>query len=263
MLTDSHAHLDFPEFDSDRAMLVQQMQQVGVRDVLLPGVAPEYWPRQITLAGSYRWRYALGIHPWYCPDNIPEAIARLAQQVATAKHDPLWVGIGECGLDKPIAQLPDGHARKVSWQRQIALLTPQLALAQGMQRPLILHAVRCHEPMQQLLGQHPGCYGVIHGFSGSYEVAINYWRMGFRLGIGGLLLNSRAKKLRHAVMQLPAEALLVETDAPAMAPAERANTRNTPLLLPEVVAEMARLRNQGNVQLSEQLQHNFHQLFEP
>ncbi|MDF0532748.1 TatD family hydrolase [Shewanella sp. A32] len=262
MLTDSHAHFDAPEFDADREQLFLEMRQSGISGALIPGISPANWARQRQIAIEYQCDYALGIHPWYCPPDIPAAVALLEQQLQQHLSDPFLVAIGECGLDKPRAQLADDDARRVDWAQQVALLTPQLALAQKYQMPVVLHAVRCHHEMQAILQQFPNCHGVIHGFSGSYEVALKYWQMGFRLGIGGLLLDSSAKKLRSAVKRLPLTALLAETDAPSMTPVTAKDRRNTPLTLLPVVAEIAILQGTSNVLVSEQLENNFVQLFE-
>ncbi|MCL1074191.1 TatD family hydrolase [Shewanella dokdonensis] len=262
MLTDSHAHLDAAEFDTDRQQLFCDMQQSGIDRALIPGVSPADWAKQQRIAAAFHCPYALGIHPWYCPADIPAAVCQLAEQLQQHLAEPLLVAVGECGLDKPRANFPEDDARRVGWEQQVALLEPQLALAVQYQLPVILHAVRCHAELQAILQKYPGCYGVIHGFSGSYEVAMRYWQLGFRLGIGGLLLDASAKKLRGAVKRLPLAALLVETDAPSMTPVTLRPARNTPLTLLAVVAEIALLQEKTAVLVSEQLERNFIQLFE-
>lgn len=262
MLTDSHAHLDAIEFDGDREQLFLEMQQAGISGALIPGVSPADWAKQQQIAAAFQCPYALGIHPWYCPTDIPAAVALLDRQLQQHLADPLLVAVGECGLDKPRAKFAEDDVRRVAWEQQMVLLDAQLALAVKYQLPVVLHAVHCHAAMQALLQKYPSCHGVIHGFSGSYEVAMQYWQMGFRLGIGGLLLEASAKKLRSAVKRLPLPALLVETDAPAMAPAALRPARNTPLTILAVVAEIAILQGKTAVLVSEQLQNNFVQLFE-
>ncbi|QSX34529.1 TatD family hydrolase [Shewanella avicenniae] len=261
-LTDSHAHLDLAEFAADRAELWQQMQQQGISRLILPGIAPEQWPSMQAIAAQYQWQYALGIHPWYLPDDQTAAIAQLNQQLQQAQGDPLLIAVGECGLDKLRAKRMQ-HSDEHNWHRQLSLFTAQLALAQQFSLPLIVHAVQCHGDMLQILQQERlRRGGVIHGFSGSIEVALQYWQLGFRVGIGGLVLNPEAKKLRDAVAQLPVAAILLETDSPDMAPKCLDGARNTPLTLTAVVAEVAKLTNLSVVQLAEQLELNRVQLFE-
>ncbi|KFZ36980.1 hypothetical protein HR45_13110 [Shewanella mangrovi] len=262
-MTDTHAHLDFVDFDPDRDDLFQSMRSQGIGNVILPGVEPAQWPRMLTIAQQFGWRYALGIHPWYLPTSDVEALEQLEQLLQQYHADKALVAVGECGLDKLRAKRMAEQGDAKHWQRQRRLFEQQLGLAEKFSLPLIVHAVQCHGEMLPLLqrAQHRQG-GVIHGFSGSFEVALQYWQLGFRLGIGGLLLNPAAKKLRAAAAKLPVAALLVETDSPDMTPINAPFSRNTPLTLLAVVAELAHLRNLSVVQLSEQLEANCVQLFE-
>ncbi|MCL1037209.1 TatD family hydrolase [Shewanella submarina] len=252
MLIDTHAHLDFSEFDNDREQLLVQMADVGIKGAILPAVSLDNWSRVQQLSHRYGLFYGLGVHPWWMDaENLPIHIQALQQALNEASTDPRLVAIGETGLD---------GLKGPELAVQLEYLTQHLALAREFDLPLILHCVKATEPLLQTIKQFPGVRGVIHGFGGSLESARQFADKGFKIGIGGLVLNPNAKKLRHCVTNLPLELLLPETDSPAMAP--KGVTRNTPLTLLQVVEEIARLRECCVVSLKEQLAGNVTQLFE-
>ncbi|MCH1925085.1 TatD family hydrolase [Shewanella sp. C32] len=264
-MLDSHAHLDFAVFDHDRDALLAQMRQHGISGCILPGVSPAQWPMLRAIANQYHLPFALGIHPWYLPESLDYAITALEQALEQAQHadGAKLVAIGECGLDKLRAKRMAEQGEPQHWTYQLTLFERQLQLAERYQLPLIIHAVQCHGIMLEQLAKYDlPRGGVIHGFSGSVAIAQQYWHSGWRLGIGGLLLNPQAKKLRAVVEQLPLAALLVETDAPDMTPVTSDEPRNTPLTILAVVAEIARLRKLSVVQVTEQLSKNAVQLFD-
>ncbi|GHB09394.1 hydrolase TatD family protein [Shewanella indica] len=265
MIFDSHAHLDFSEFDHDRQALIAAMKAAGIGGAIIPGVSREHWSKQKAIAHQLQLPYTLGIHPWYCPKTLIEcdqSLAALRTELITA-NDSLMVGIGECGLDKPKAELAPDNPAHAPWNLQYRVLDGQLALASELKLPLILHSVKTHNELLGMLKQYSlPRGGVVHAFNGSYETAIAYLELGFKLGIGGLLLNKNAKKLRDTVSKLPLDALLIETDSPSMAPHFLPEKRNTPLTLVQIIAEMANLQKNSNVLISEHLQQNLMQLFE-
>ncbi len=123
------------------------------------------------------------------------------------------------------------------------MLEHQLALAKSLNLPVILHAVKAHSELIALLKMFKLARGgVIHGFYGSLEVAQEYVKLGYKLGIGGLILNKDAKKLKTCVTNISLNSLIIETDSPAMSPKDLAETRNTPLILPSIIEEIAKLQ---------------------
>ncbi|WP_445777939.1 TatD family hydrolase [Shewanella sp.] len=252
-MIDTHAHLDMTEFDPDRDELVAEMSKQGISSAIIPGVAADKWQQQLDIADKYQWYFALGIHPWYVPDDIDRAIVLLDAMLQQYRENKRLVAVGECGLDKL-------H----SWSnKQLLLLEKQLHLAQTYQLPVILHAVKAHQELIHLLKR---CRlergGVIHGFYGNRQIAEQYIALGFKLGVGGLLLNPSAKKLRQTVTELPLEHFLLETDSPSMSPFDQANSRNTPLILNRIVSEISFLKKNDTVCILEQLNKNAVQLFE-
>ena len=250
---DAHAHLDFAEFDHDRDALFIEMNTRGIDKVLIPGVSPERWSRQLEIANQYQCYFGLGIHPWFIPSSIDEAITKLEQQINHNLINPLFVAIGECGLDKLRPNFP----------AQVELCLKQVLLAKKYHLPVILHAVKCHSELITLLNKTQLTHGgVIHGFYGSVEVAKQYQLLGFKLGIGGLLLNPMAKKLHHVVSELPLETFVIETDSPSMTPLNSPEKRNSPLILPSIIEKIAFLRKKSTVPILEQVNKNTLQLYE-
>ncbi|WP_434931976.1 TatD family hydrolase [Shewanella sp. HL-SH8] len=250
---DTHAHLDFEVFDHDRDELFNHMRNKNITKILIPGVSPELWFKQLAVAQQYQCYFSLGIHPWYLPENIDTALEELEHQIYLNQTNPLFVAIGECGLDK----------LRPEFEQQQALCEQQLQLAKKYQLPVILHAVKCHALLIELLTKAALTKGgVIHGFYGSVEVAKQYQKLGFKLGIGGLILNPRAKKLHKVVAELSLELFVIETDSPSMSPENQLDKRNTPLILPLIIEKIAFLRQISTVPILEQLNRNSLQLFE-
>ncbi|WP_434953398.1 TatD family hydrolase [Shewanella sp. HL-SH4] len=250
---DTHAHLDFEVFDHDRDELFNHMRNKNITKILIPGVSPELWFKQLAVAQQYQCYFSLGIHPWYLPENIDTALEELEYQIYLNQTNPLFVAIGECGLDN----------LRPEFEQQQALCEQQLQLAKKYQLPVILHAVKCHALLIELLTKAALTKGgVIHGFYGSVEVAKQYQKLGFKLGIGGLILNPRAKKLHKVVAELSLELFVIETDSPSMSPENQLDKRNTPLILPLIIEKIAFLRQISTVPILEQLNRNSLQLFE-
>lgn len=253
-IIDSHAHLDDPQFDHDREYLFSEMASIGIEMAIIPGISPPFWPKQLEVAKQYACPYALGLHPWFCGDSLTSDIEQLKALLALKGNDPQLVAIGECGLDK---------IKKANWAQQELALEQQLIIAKLLNLPVILHVVKAHNEMLTILKRHalPKA-GVIHGFYGSIEVANEYIKLGYKLGLGGLILNSNAKKLKQCVSQLPLNAFIIETDSPAMVPQNSADLRNTPLILQRIIYEIANLQKKSSVLISEHAFRNTVQLFD-
>ncbi|WP_077755799.1 TatD family hydrolase [Shewanella psychrophila] len=253
-MLDSHAHLDDALFDIDRDELFESMAQSGIETAIIPGVSPEHWTKQLDVAKQYACPYGLGIHPWFCEDNPERALVQLTDKLNSAIEDPYLVAIGECGLDK---------IRKDNWDGQIIALEAQLTMAQQLNLPVILHVVKAHNDMLSILKRYSlPRGGVIHGFYGSSEIASEYIKLGFKLGIGGLILKTNARKLKTCVAKLPLDSFLIETDSPAMTPQNAADPRNTPLILQSIITEIANLQKKSSVLISEHAFRNSVQLFD-
>lgn len=247
---DTHAHLDFNEFDGERAKLIKQMELLGIEQTIIPAASPLHWNRLLQVATKYQLPFALGIHPWFCSHDGHPPLQKILSDNLSHK----LVAIGESGLDKV-------HIH--SWQQQLETIKLQLTLAKELQLPIILHVVRAHQEMLTLLKYYQlNRGGVIHGFTGSFELACEYTKLGFSLGVGSQLLNIRAKKLRNCISKLPVAFLVSETDSPTNLSSNWLKNTPTPLILPQIVQEVAKLQKKSTVLISEQLFFNATQLFD-
>lgn len=235
-LIDTHTHLDFPDFDADRAELLARARALGVERLVVLGVYQANWQRLWDLVEREEGLYAaFGLHPVYLDGHRPEHLAELRAWLERLAGHPRLCALGEFGLDYYLADL-DREAQQ-------ALFEAQLRLAAEFELPALLHVRRAHAPTIAALKRiRVKRGGIVHAFAGSYEEAREYLRLGFRLGLGGAATWPQAHRLRKVVAKLPLEAMVLETDSPDMAPAMHPGARNSPEYLPEICAVLAELR---------------------
>lgn len=236
-LIDSHCHLDFPEFDHDRAQVLQRCRQRGVDSLILAATCRQHWPRLwqlVDCSASPRLYGSLGLHPYFLHLHQHADLAELRRQLQLLRGNSGLCAIGEIGLDYQLTQ-PDR-------QQQQFYLLHQLQLAREFDLPVILHVRKAHADMLAILKQQQlARAGVVHAFNGSLEQAREYIKLGFMLGIGGAYTWPQARKLRRMLPQLPLDSLVLETDSPDMPPVFAAGQRNQPDNLPEIAAIIAEL----------------------
>lgn len=249
LFSDTHCHFDFKEFSSTLPQLYQACVQQNIKRIVIPGITAKQWPRVLETCQKFHGVFpALGLHPWWINKAKPSDLVLLEQYIKTQT----LVGVGEIGIDGGIENIP----------KQIEYFTRQLALANKYALPTIIHHRKSHQYILPILKQHVNNNGgVIHAFSGSYQQAIDYINLGYKLGIGGTITYERAKKTRNAIKRLPIESLVLETDAPAMPLAGFQGTDNSPLRILDVFNCLADLRSEGKEQLAEQLEQNVDELF--
>lgn len=258
MWTDSHCHLDAPEFDADRDAVVARARAAGVGQLVLPAVAPAHFEAVRALAHRHDAAYALGLHPLWLPPVLAPALQALADALQHWADDPRLVAVGEIGLDHfvtPAASPDETAAQAVARDRlhQQQAYEAQLKLARRHGLAVILHVRRSADALLQGLGRVPVAGGIAHAFNGSAQQALRFVERGFRLGFGGTLSFERALQIRRLAATLPEHALVLETDAPDIPPqwlyrdaAARAQgqpqARNEPAELPRIGAVLAGLR---------------------
>ena len=253
---DTHTHLDFPDFDSDRPAVLADSYQLGVRRLLLMGVTRDNWePLWALVENDPRLYAAFGLHPVFLDQHREEDLQHLRDRLQQHTGDPRCCAVGEFGLDYFIEH-PDR-------ERQQALFEAQLQIAADIELPVLLHVRRAHAPVIAALKRYQlRRAGIIHAFSGSAEEAREYIRLGFKLGLGGAATWPQAKRMHRVIAQLPAHSLVLETDSPDMAPAFHPYQRNSPQNLPRICAELAALRGESAEQLARQCLHNTCELFD-
>ncbi len=230
-LFDTHCHLDDPRFDADRDATMARAAAAGVGGVLVPGVIEAQWPRLRALARAHGWRFGVGTHP----QCLPESRAVPAELDGAS-------AIGECGLDKPTP---------VPMDEQERVLEAHLALARESGLPLILHCYRAHDRMLPLLRRWAPLRGVMHSYSGGPELVDAYVALGLHVSFAGPVTWENARKPVHALLRVPRERLLAETDAPDQCPRPH-HGRSEPAYLVHVVEAMERIRGEAlRAQLAE------------
>ncbi|MEH0666705.1 TatD family hydrolase [Vibrio scophthalmi] len=232
-LFDTHCHLDFAPFKAQLEATLQEASEQGVERFLVPAIGASNWSDLIALSHQHTNLYvSLGCHPYFVHTDSLLEVSRLEAQCDSAGS--VCVAVGECGLDAMI---------DVDAQRQEAVFEAQISVAKSLRRPLILHGRKTYHRLLQLLKQHRFHYGgILHGFSGSYQQAMQFVELGFYIGVGGVITYPRANKTRQAVTQVPIDHLVLETDAPDMPLLGYQGQANHPKRLPQVLTTLAQLK---------------------
>ncbi|MEX0603595.1 MAG: TatD family hydrolase [Marinobacter sp.] len=250
-LVDAHCHFDFPVFDARRKEIMTRVSAAGVSDIVIPGVRREDWSRVVKTAFAQEGlHYCLGIHPWFIGEHSQGDMEVLRDLLSTAS--PRCVGLGECGLDR----------LKGNLEEQQPWFEAQIELAQELDLALVVHSVKTHDEVATTLKRKRFSGRVlIHGFSGSEEQARKLAQIGCFIGIGGVITYERARKTRNAVAALPLNSIVLETDAPDMAPAGVLKGRNSPEYLPQIVDALAEVRSEPRELLLAALRANVKRLY--
>lgn len=241
---DTHCHLDAGEFADDRPAVLQRARDAGVRQIVLPAVEVANFDAVRELAQREALTYALGIHPLFVQRAADGDLQRLAEALRRRRDDPRLVAVGEIGLDHFVPGLDRELQQR--WYLE------QLRLAREFALPVILHVRRSADALLAGLRRIEVPGGIAHAFNGSDQQADEFVARGFRLGFGGAMTFERALQIRRLAQRLPADALVLETDAPDIPPqwlyrraADRAHgqhARNEPCELPRIARTLAELR---------------------
>ncbi|MBR6028948.1 MAG: TatD family hydrolase [Clostridia bacterium] len=251
-LYDTHCHLDEDIFDPDREEAIQRMAESGVRRALVVGYDMETSLRAAACAERFpALRAAVGIHPRWSAAREAGDIDRLAELL----HRREVRAIGEIGLEL-------GRADDPPLENQSRMCEDQLILAADLNKPVCLHIIRAHENMLSLLKRFGGrVKGVCHGFSGSWELAQAYLKLGLYIGIGGVVTWPTSKKAVRCAEMIPADRLLLETDSPWQTLSPHQGGRNEPAYLPLILRRVAEIRGEDIERLAEQTTANAIALF--
>ena len=252
-MIDSHCHLDFPHFDEDRDEVLARGAEAGVIALVNPGTDLASSRRAVALAERYGNVYAaVGVHPHHASTMDRQVLSELRQ---LASH-PKVVAIGEIGLDYYRDLSPRTQQRNA--------FEDQLTLAAEIDRPVIIHQRESTVDVMDALRNwasvsHPGC--VLHAFSGDKAVADEAVSLGFFIGVGGPLTFKNARRLPDIIPNLPLSCLVIETDAPYLAPHPFRGKRNEPAYVVLVAERLADLFNLPLKELSHTLTENTLRLF--
>ena len=251
MVFDSHAHYDADQFDEDRDKLLSSMLENGVGTILNVGADWDSVTEVVELARKYPHVYAaVGLHPDEVGILDEEKFAFLREQCKEEKV----VAVGEIGLDYYWDN--GSHDIQKKW------FIRQLELARERNLPVIIHSRDAAEDTLKIMKEHAqGLRGVIHCFSYSKELAKEYVKMGFHIGIGGVVTFKNGKKLKEIAQEIPLERMLLETDCPYLAPVPYRGKRNLSLYIPYIAQEIANLRGISYEEVVAQTEQNAKELF--
>lgn len=255
---DTHCHLDAPEFAADVQAVRARAAAGGVLHCVLPAVEVADFGAVRALAHRHEDSYALGIHPLCTGRAKLDDLERLDQALAECRGDPRLVAVGEIGLDYFVPGLD--RAQQELFYRE------QLALARRHGLPVILHVRRSADALLKHL-RRSDVTGIAHAFNASMQQAQEFVGLGFKLGFGGAVTFPRALQIRRLAADLPVTSLVLETDAPDIAPhwlyrtaqqraAGRPQARNEPSELPRIAQTVADLRGIGLDELAQATTHN-------
>ncbi len=251
MIIDTHCHLDFPEFDHDRAVMIARARENGVDGFILIGINPKSWTstQSIAQADQRIWR-TTGIHPNSAAELWSDTmLSRL--RAGSSSGDV--VAIGETGIDL--------FRSRESLEIQTEAFRDHLRLAQELELPVVIHQRDAEREVLNVLREAGGIRGVLHCFGGDWAFASECLELGLFLGIGGVATYKRSDETRDAIAKAPGDRLLLETDAPFLPPQSRRGKRNEPAFLSEVVHVVATCRSTSGEAVERLTTENAHSLF--
>lgn len=252
-ITDSHCHLDFPDFDGELPQIIARAQEAGVTRMITICTKLRNEPQVRAIAEAHApVFYAAGTHPMSAAD---EPLVTVDQLIALAKH-PKFVGIGETGLDY--------HYTADSAEVQKTSLRTHIEAAQETGLPLIIHARAADDDMAQILTEMHrtkpyAC--VMHCFSSSAELGRAALDLGFYLSMSGIAAFPKSQELRDIFAAAPVDRILVETDSPYLAPPPHRGKRNEPGYTAHTARVGAEVFNMDYTDFAAQTQANFDRLF--
>ncbi|MCF8531536.1 MAG: TatD family hydrolase [Reyranella sp.] len=253
MLIDSHCHLDFPELAGDEDGVLARARAAGVGGMLTIGTRLDQFERVRAIAERHEniW-CSVGVHPHEAKEEGQRAPDRLIE----ATRHPKVVGIGETGLDFFYEHSPRNE--------QIESFRAHIAAARHTGLPLIVHTRDADQETIDILEDEAGkgaFPGLIHCFSSGAEVAQHALALGFYISISGIVTFKAAEDLRSVVRDIPLDRLLVETDAPYLAPIPKRGRTNEPAYVAHTAAKVAELKRIGIAELEAATTVNFFRLF--
>lgn len=251
MIFDTHAHYDDKKFDEDRDELLSTMQSLGVGTIVNVGASLEGCRKAMELAKKYPFIYAaVGVHP----DEVGTLNEKTFAELEKWCHEEKVVAVGEIGLD----YYWDEEPREVQKEWFIS----QLNLARRLGLPVNIHSRDAAEDTFQIMKEHAhGLKGIIHCYSGSSEMALQYVKMGFHIGVGGVVTFKNGKKLKQVVEAVPIESIVLETDCPYLAPEPNRGKRNNSSYIRYVALEVARLNGLTYEEVVERTEQNAKEVY--
>ncbi|MFZ0693684.1 MAG: TatD family hydrolase [Alphaproteobacteria bacterium] len=254
MLVDSHCHLDFPDFASERDDVVARARNAGVRAMLTISTKLSTFAGVREVADSYPDVFCtVGVHPH---EADKEEGAKDPRTLAELCRHPKVVGLGESGLDYYY-----GHSSR---DNQRAAFTAHMEAARDTGLPIVVHSRDADSDTVELLAAQSakgGLTGLIHCFTGTRLLAEGALDLGFYISFSGIITFKNAEELREIAARVPLERILVETDSPYLAPIPNRGKRNEPAFVVHTAAHLAKLKGISPEELAQATTNNFFRLF--
>ncbi len=252
---DSHCHLNFPDYQSEQDKIIEQAEKAGIGRFLTVGTKLEERPDLIALTRRNPHIFAsVGIHPEYAAEQGGKTLS--PQDICVAANDPKIVAIGEAGLDYH-------YGAEETHEAQKTLFRIQLKAAKQAGLPIIIHSREAEDDTIALLQEEagPDLRGVLHCFSSREKLAQAGLELGFYISASGIITFKSAEELRCIFKSIPMDRLLIETDAPFLAPVPFRGRRNEPAFMIKTAEALAELKEVSLDQLRHQTTENFFTLF--
>ena len=232
MIFDTHAHYDDEQFDADREELLNSMAEQGVGTIVNVSASYPSCEQVTEMVQKYPFMYAaVGVHPDHVGELNEETFVRMKKLFANDKV----IAVGEIGLDY--------YWDNESHDLQKAWFIRQLELARELDLPVLIHSREAAADTMDIMKEHAeGMSGVIHCYSYSKEMAREYVKMGFYIGVGGVVTFKNARKLKETVAEIPLTSIVLETDCPYLAPEPNRGKRNNSAYIRYVAEEIARIK---------------------
>lgn len=251
MWIDTHCHLNDKRFKDDRQEIIQRAREQGLTAMIDIGCETDTWQPSLDISSQEPDIYSsLGLHPHNAKDWNDDVAARL--ETLLQSTDKI-VAIGEMGLDYYYNHSPH--------DTQIEVFHKQLEMAEKLKLPAVFHIRDAHQEALAVLNEHPEVQGIVHCFTGNRENAEGYLELGHAISFSGIVTFNSAKDIQDAACIVPLERMLVETDAPYLAPVPKRGKRNEPSYVQHTGAYLAGIRYHSPEQFAEIMTNNARRLF--
>lgn len=250
---DSHSHYDDEAFDDDRENVLKELHDNGVINIMNCASSYESIDKVCNIVNNHEFIYgALGIHPENADEYNDVVLKEIKEKIINNKK---IVAVGEIGLDYYWDENPERETQKEVFRKH-------MQLAEELNLPVIIHSREAHADTLEIMKEYPKVNGVVHCFSGSVEIAKECIKLGYYIGITGVVTFKNAKKVVEVVKEVPIDKLLVETDCPYMAPEPNRGKRNQSDYIQYVIEKIAEIKQMDPLEINRKVNENTYKLFE-
>ncbi|BED92093.1 MAG: TatD family hydrolase [Candidatus Improbicoccus pseudotrichonymphae] len=252
MICDTHAHYDDIAFDKDREILLKDLPQNNVKSVINVGCDINSSIESLKISEKFSYIYnAVGIHPYFANENLDKNYLNLLRKMLEDKKN---IAIGEIGLDYV-------KRDKIEIQKQI--FKEQIELAVEKKLPILVHARDSFDSLLEILGTYKyKIKGILHCFTGNLRDAQKLFELNFKIGTGGIITFRNAENLREAIKNIPVSEIMLETDAPYLAPTPFRGRRCDSSMIKHTVEKISEIKNLDSDEIYNITEKNFFDFFE-